>query len=297
MAKTNNSGSTAAVTEEKRKSQFVQIVERLAENRGAMFGVIVLIVILILSLVGPFFCKYGVNEMILADRFMSPCSTHWLGTDAYGRDVFTRLLYGARYSLALGLSGALLSSGLGIVLGLIDGYIGGTFDLIFMRFMDIWSSIPGTLLSITIATVLGPGFGKTVLALSIGSVPLIVRLMRGEILSVRKEEYLEAAQSINASPIRIMFNHILPNCISPVIVNTTMNIGSIITQAASLSYLGLGILPPNPEWGAMLSAGKSYIGVYNWLVLYPGLCIAIVVLCVNLFGDGLRDAIDPKMKQ
>ncbi len=284
-------------TSEKRKSQFAQVLERLRSNRGAMFGVILLIVIFLASLIGPMFCKYGVNEMILADRFMAPCAKHWLGTDAYGRDVFTRLLYGGRYSLLLGLSGALLSTALGIVLGLIDGYIGGTFDLIFMRFMDIWSSIPGTLLSITIATVLGAGFWKTVLALSIGSVPLIVRLMRGQILSVRKEEYLEAALSINASPTRIMFKHILPNVVSPVIVNTTMNIGSVITQAASLSYLGLGILPPNPEWGAMLSAGKTYIGVYNWLVLYPGLCIAIVVLCVNMFGDGLRDAIDPKMKK
>ena len=171
------------------------------------------------------------------------------------------------------------------------------FDTVFMRFLDIWAAIPGQLLSIIIATALGPGFVNTIIALSIGEVPLVIRLLRGQILSVRKEDYLEAAHSINASPMRIMFKHILPNVISPVIVNTTMNIGAIITSAAALSYLGLGIKPPNPEWGAMLAAGKSYVGVYNWLVLYPGLCIAIVVLCVNLFGDGLRDAIDPKMKK
>ena len=274
-----------------------QVGERLLNNKGAVIGVALLLVILLVSLIGPYFSPYDYNEMILTDRFMAPCAKHPLGTDAYGRDILVRLMYGGRYSLLLGFSGAISGMIVGVVLGLINGYIGGTFDIVFMRFLDIWAAIPGQLLSIIISTALGPGFVNTVIALSIGEVPLVIRLMRAQILRVRKEEYLEAAHSINASPLRIMFKHILPNVISPVIVNTTMNIGAVITSAAALSYLGLGIKPPNPEWGAMLSAGKSYIGVYNWLVLYPGLCIALVVLCVNLFGDGLRDAIDPKMKK
>lgn len=288
---------TPVVTVEKRKSQLRQVGERLLDNKGAVVGLALLVVILLVSLIGPYFSPYEYNQMILTDKFMAPCAKHPLGTDGYGRDILVRLMYGGRYSLLLGFAGALSGMIVGIVLGLINGYIGGTFDTVFMRFLDIWAAIPGQLLSIIISTALGPGFVNTVIALSIGEVPLVIRLMRAQILRVRKEEYLEAAHSINASPLRIMFKHILPNVISPVIVNTTMNIGAVITSAAALSYLGLGIKPPNPEWGAMLSAGKNYIGVYNWLVLYPGLCIALVVLCVNLFGDGLRDAIDPKMKK
>lgn len=288
---------TPVVTVEKRKSQLRQVGERLLDNKGAVVGLVLLLVILLVSLIGPYFSPYEYNQMVLTDKFMAPCAKHPLGTDGYGRDILVRLMYGGRYSLLLGFSGALSGMAVGILLGLINGYIGGTFDTVFMRFLDIWAAIPGQLLSIIISTALGPGFVNTVIALSIGEVPLVIRLMRAQILRVRKEEYLEAAHSINASPLRIMFKHILPNVISPIIVNTTMNIGAVITSAAALSYLGLGIKPPNPEWGAMLSAGKNYIGVYNWLVLYPGLCIAMVVLCVNLFGDGLRDAIDPKMKK
>lgn len=286
-----------AVAVEKRKSQMQQVFGRLLNNKGAVVGLAILVVILLISLIGPYFSPYSYNEMILTEKFMAPCAKHPLGTDGYGRDILVRLMYGGRYSLLLGFSGAVSGMIVGVVLGLLVGYIGGTFDTVFMRFLDIWAAIPGQLLSIIISTALGPGFVNTVIALSIGEVPLIIRLMRGQILRVRKEEYLEAAQSINANPFRIMFKHIMPNVISPVIVNTTMNIGAVITSAAALSYLGLGIKPPNPEWGAMLSAGKSYVGVYNWLLLYPGLCIALVVLCVNLFGDGLRDAIDPKMKK
>lgn len=293
----NVKNKAPVVTAEKRKSQLRQVGERLLDNKGAVIGLVLLVVILLVCLIGPYFSPYEYTQMVLTDKFMAPCAKHPLGTDGYGRDILVRLMYGGRYSLLLGFSGALSGMVVGIILGLINGYIGGTFDTVFMRFLDIWAAIPGQLLSIIISSALGPGFVNTVIALSIGEVPLVIRLMRAQILRVRKEEYLEAAHSINASPLRIMFKHILPNVISPVIVNTTMNIGAVITSAAALSYLGLGIKPPNPEWGAMLSAGKNYIGVYNWLVLYPGLCIALVVLCVNLFGDGLRDAIDPKMKK
>lgn len=283
--------------EHKHRSMFSQVMSRLFENKGAVIGMVILLIIFLVSFIGPFFCSYGANDMNLIERFQEPSRNHFFGTDAYGRDIFVRILVGGRYSLALGLCGAIFGLVVGVVLGLIDGYLGGTYDQFFMRLIDIWSSIPGMLLAIVISTALGPGLINTLIALSIGSVPLIVRLIRGQIFSVRHEEYIEAAASINASPIRIMFKHILPNVISPVIVNTTMSVGSVITQAAALSYLGLGIQPPAPEWGAMLSAGKTYVMYYPWLVVVPGCAIALVVLCVNLFGDGLRDAIDPRLKR
>lgn len=301
--KKNNENIKVAKGRRKRRgaylsgSVFRQVMHRLSKNRTAMAGLVILALVLLSSFVVPPLCRYGFNEMNLADRFMGPCKAHWFGTDAYGRDVFVRIMYGAKFSLLLGLAGSLFGLVVGVALGLINGYIGGSFDIVFMRVIDIISSIPGTLLAITISMALGPGFVNTIIALSVGSVPLIIRLLRGEILRVRGEEYLEAAVSINASPARIMFKHMLPNVISPIIVNTTMSVGSIITEAAALSYLGLGIQPPNPEWGAMLSDGRQYIQYYPWLIIIPGCAIALVVLSVNLFGDGLRDAIDPKLKR
>ncbi|MDR1801442.1 MAG: ABC transporter permease [Lachnospiraceae bacterium] len=281
----------------RKKSMTMITLKRLSESKTAMIGLGIIILIFLVSLIGPFFCKYGVNEMIMADRCLPPSAKHWFGTDTYGRDIFVRLLYGGRYSLILGISGSLFGLAIGVVLGLINGYIGGAFDNIFMRILDIWSAIPGTLLAVLISTVLGPGFFNTMVALSIGSVPLIIRLLRGRILSVGHEEFLEAATTINASPFRIMFKHMLPNVISPVIVNTTMSVGGVILEAAALSYIGLGIQPPNPEWGAMLSDAKNYATYYPWMLLFPGCAIALVVLCINLLGDGLRDAIDPKLKK
>ncbi len=292
-----NSSKSKSRKRRKNQTMSMQVLKRLSKNKMAMFGIIVLILIFILSFIGPLFCKYSYNEMILAERYQAPSLNHLFGTDSYGRDVFTRIIYGGRYSLTLGLCGALAGMIVGCALGLIDGYIGGNFDTFFMRLIDIWSAIPGTLLAMTISTVLGPGFFNTIIALSIGSVPFCVRLLRGNILSERSAEYLEAAVSINCSPVKIMFRHIFPNVVSPVIVNTTMNVGGVISSAAALSYLGLGIQPPMPEWGAMLSESKGVMSTYPWLVLFPGLAIAIVIFCVNMFGDGLRDALDPKLKQ
>jgi ABC-type dipeptide/oligopeptide/nickel transport system permease subunit len=275
----------------------VLTLKRLTDRKATIIGLAVILFVFVASFIGPIFSQYGVNQMLMADRCQGPSAAHLFGTDALGRDIFTRVLYGGRYSILLGLSGSLFGVAIGVVLGLTNGFIGGAFDTVFMRIMDIWSAIPSMLLAILISTVLGPGFFNTMVALSIGSVPLIVRLLRGRILSVGHEEYLEAATTINASPARIMFKHMLPNVISPVIVNTTMSVGSVILEAASLSYLGLGIQPPNPEWGAMLSDGKAFSTYYPWMMWFPGMAIALVVLCINIFGDGLRDAIDPRLKK
>ena len=190
----------------------------------------------------------------------------------------------------------MLSTAIGVVLGSLVGYFGGWVDTAVMRLLDILQAIPGMLLSIAISAALGSGFGNTIIALSIGGVPMTVRLLRGSILTVRKQEYIEAAEKINCSRLRIITSHILPNSIAPLIVSVTMGIGNTILAAAGLSYIGLGVQPPTPEWGAMLSAGKSVITRYPHLCVFPGLCIMVVVLCFNMLGDGLRDAMDPKLK-
>ena len=229
--------------------------------------------------------------------FKGPSAKHIFGTDGMGRDLFSRLLYGGRYSLALGICAAIAGSAIGTIIGSIAGYFGGKVETIIMRFMDIWSSLPSMLLCILISAVLGAGFFNTVLALSVGNVPIGVRLIRGQILSERSKEYLEAAESINCSKISIMFRHLLPNVISPIIVDATMGIGMTITMAAALSYIGLGVQPPTPEWGAMLADARTHILNYPYLIMFPGLFIALTVTAINLIGDGLRDAMDPKLRK
>ncbi len=281
----------------KKQPQIVQIAKRLMTNRSSVLGLIIFVVLVLLSALAPVIAPYGPNEYDMTAMFSGPSLRHWFGTDNLGRDLFSRILYGGRWSLSLGICGALFSMMFGIIFGVIDGYVGGNFDSVFMRVIDIISSIPGVLLAILISTALGTGFVNTLLALSISSIPGMIRLMRAQVLREGKEEYLEAAKSINCGPVRIMFKHLLPNVISPAIVSTTMSVGGVIMSAASLSYLGLGIQPPTPEWGAMLSAGKAYFTTYPHMLLFPALFIAITVLSINLFGDGLRDAMDPKLKK
>lgn len=227
----------------------------------------------------------------------SPSLAHICGTDALGRDVFTRLLYGGRQSLLLGFMSSFLGVFMAIIVGCVAGYFGGKVETIIMRLMDIMSAIPGMLLSMLISTAFGNGLFNTILALSIGTIPSGVRMIRAQILKERSQEYLEAAESVNCSKVSIMFQHLLPNVISPMIVTFTMGIGSQISAASSLSVLGMGVLPPAPEWGAMLSEGRLHFLAYPHQLLFPGLCIAMTIFAVNLFGDSLRDAIDPKLKK
>jgi ABC-type dipeptide/oligopeptide/nickel transport system permease subunit len=235
--------------------------------------------------------------MDFAAASCTPNSKHWFGCDQLGRDIFSRIVYGGRYSLSLGLIASLFTAFVGNAIGIAVGYAGGKIDNIAMRICDIISAIPGQLLAIVISTALGAGFFNTILALSIGGIPGSVRNSRAMCLRERQMEYLEAAQSINVSKAKIMFKHMMPNIISPAIVGTTMSVGGTITQAAGLSFIGLGIQPPTPEWGAMLSDGRNYILTNPHFLIFPGLMIGIVVLCINLFGDGLRDAMDPKLKK
>ncbi len=281
----------------RKQSQFVMVLKRLLQNRTATVGLIIFGLIVLSAVFAPLIAPYSPTEINMNAAFATPSREHLMGCDNMGRDQFSRLLYGGRYSLALGLSSTAIGAVGGIVLGCLAGYFGGWVDNLVMRLADIMQSIPGNLLSIVISTVLGAGFGNTILALCIAGIAPASRMLRARILSERQAEYLEAAESINCSKPRIMFKHLLPNTISPLIVNITMGIGGKITAAAGLSYIGLGIQPPTPEWGALLSAGKTYIRIYPHLLLWPGVFIAVTVLAINLVGDGLRDAMDPKLKK
>jgi len=269
---------------------------RLMKTTAAKIGVVLLVLMVIACFIGPFLSPYGKNDIDLTKMYAGPSVDHWLGCDAMGRDILTRLLYGGQYSLILGLITATISSIVSILIGCIAGYFGGATETLIMRFMDVWSALPAMLLAIMVSAVLGAGFFATVIALTVGGIAGGVRMTRGQILAERKKEYIEAAESINCSKLSIMFKHLLPNVVQPMIIIATMNIGATIMMAAGLSYIGLGIQPPTPEWGAMLADGRAYIRLHPHMITFPGIAIALTVLAVNLIGDGLRDALDPKLR-
>lgn len=279
-----------------RGSHVMDFLRRLVKGWGAKLGFVLMVFIILVALFGPVISPYGINDIDLTNRFATPSLEHLFGCDSMGRDLLTRLMYGGRYSLALGLTAALLSAALGIVAGLIAGYIGGRTESLVMRFMDVWSALPAMLLCILISAFMGPGFVPTVIALAVGGIPGGVRMTRGQVLTERSREYISAAESINCPKIITMFKHLMPNVIQPMIIITTTSIGATMTMAAALSYIGMGIQPPTPEWGAMLSEGRAYIQAYPHLITFPGISIALTVLALNLLGDGLRDALDPKLR-
>lgn len=287
-------------SEFKKKNQgwarFLDTFKRVFKTPSAKLGGVMFLIIVLISIFAPIIAPYDPYQMDYAAMHAGPSLRHLCGTDELGRDILSRLMYGGRYSLTLGILADLLGQLCGVIIGSIAGYFGGKVDNYIMRLLDVWQALPGLLLTIIMSAVLGPGFFNTILALSIGGIPRGARMTRGQILAERGKEYLEAAQSINCSSGAIMFTHLLPNVISPTIVSFTMNVGGTITMAASLSYLGLGIQPPLPEWGAMLSAGTELMRSYPHVIFWPGLMIGICVLSINLIGDGLRDALDPKLR-
>ena len=278
-------------------THFVETFRGIFRTPSAKIGGVIFVVIVIACLLAPFIAPYNPKEMDLRNTYCRPCLEHLCGTDSMGRDIFSRLLYGGRYSLALALVADVFGHACGVVVGSIAGYFGGKVEMIIMRLCDIWSAIPGLLLTILISQAFGSGFFNTVLALSVGGIAPGARLTRGQILAERDKEYLEAAESINCSKVSIMFRHLLPNIIQPTIVGMTTGFGGTIINASGLSYLGLGVQPPTPEWGALLSDGTGVVRTYPYVILFPGLIIGITVLAVNLMGDGIRDALDPKLRQ
>lgn len=274
----------------------LETLQRTVKSPSSKLGAVLLGLMILAVIIGPYLSPYDISAYDLLNGKALPSLEHPFGTDALGRDILMRILYGGRYSLALGILTSLLGSVVGVVIGSIAGYFGGLTETVVMRIMDIWSAIPGMLLCLLISASLGNGFGNTILALAVGGVPGGVRMQRAQILRERGKEYLEAAESINCPKSKIMFKHLLPNVVSPTIVTATMTIGQTITMAATLSYIGLGVQPPTPEWGAMLAEGKPDILYYPHIIAFPGLFIAITVLAINLLGDGLRDALDPKLR-
>jgi len=239
---------------------------------------------------------YSPNDVFVGDRNEQPSPTHWFGTDHLGRDLFSRVIFGAQISLTIGLLVALFSVFIGAILGAISGFFGGWVDTLIMRFTDVWLNFPGIFFLIAIVTVLDPTFWNLIWAIGILSWPGICRIVRANILSLKEREYILASRSTGASGFRIIFNHLMPNTMAPVIVNATLTVAGAILAEAGLSYLGLGVQPPTPTWGNILFEGKPYLITGNfWYTFFPGLMIFITVLCINFLGDGLRDALDPKV--
>lgn len=280
----------------KKRSQFVQIWKRMIKNRVSLVGFIIMAIIILLVCLAPVIAPYDPNAMDFAALNAGPSAAHWFGTDNLGRDILSRLLWGGRSSLLLGFICAGFGLAIGVAFGSLVGYAGKSVDMVVMRLCDVLSSIPGMLMAVLISTALGTGFFNTILAMSAGGIPNTIRGSRAMALKEREMEYLEAAKAMNCSRAKIVFRHMVPNIISPSIVGTTMMIGHSITSAASLSFVGLGIQPPDAEWGAMLSGAKNFMLNYPHEVLFPGIAILITVLATNMIGDGLRDALDPRLK-
>jgi peptide/nickel transport system permease protein len=272
------------------------IWKRISRDSGAMIGLVAVCIIMIISLLTPLIFKYDYSAVDTIKKYAMPSLEHPFGCDELGRDIMSRVFYGARYTLSIGFLSVAISASFGIVLGAVSGYFGGTVDSIIMRFLDVFQAFPQMLLAIALSAVLGTGLDKCILALGISGIPNYARMMRANILTIRNAEYVEAATSIKCSKLRIIAKHIIPNAISPLIVQTSMNIAGAGLAASSLSFIGLGVQPPKPEWGSMLASARNYIRDYPHMVIIPGAFIMITVLSFNLIGDALRDALDPKLR-
>lgn len=270
---------------------------RMKRNRLAMVGLVIIIILVITAIFADYIAPYGYAEQNLANQYQTPNAEHWFGTDELGRDIFSRVVYGSRVSLRVGFISVSISMTIGVAIGAITGYYGGKIDNILMRFIDIVQALPDILLAIAIMAALGPGLTNLMVAVGIAAIPGYARLVRSSVLSIRDQEFVEAARANGSSDARIILKHIIPNCMAPIIVQATLGVAYAIINAAGLSFIGLGLEPPTPEWGAMLSGGRAYIRDYPHMTLFPGLAIVLTILALNLLGDGLRDALDPKLKR
>lgn len=282
-----------------RRSQTNETWKRMRRNKGAMIGLFMVIVIVLIALTSSLFLDYETDVIgqNISERLKHPSFQHLMGTDDLGRDVFSRLMYGTRYSLSVGIVAVIIALAAGVTLGSIAGFFGGIVEEVIMRTSDMLAAVPSILMAIAIVSALGQSTFNLMVAVGVTSVPQFVRITRAAVLTVRNEEYVEASRSIGLKEWKIIWSHILPNCLSPIIVQTTLRVASAIISASSLSFLGLGVPAPDPEWGSMLSAGRKFIRGYGYLTFFPGLAIMITVLSLNMLGDGLRDALDPKLKR
>ena len=295
---TNTSTTVAAQQPKiKKKSRAGEIWRRFRKNKLAVFGMILFSLILLVSIFADLIVDYDIAiTQVAADRLQNPTAEHWFGTDNYGRDLFARIVHGSRNSLLVGFGSVAIGVVLGGLLGAVCGYVGGRFDAIVMRILDSVMCIPSTMLALAIVAALGTNLANVLLAMTISSVPRYCRIIRSSVLCVTGQTYIEAAHSCGTSDFQIIMTHVLPNAIGPIIVQATMGVGSAIIAAAGISFVGMGIQPPAPEWGAMLNEAKTFMTMYPYMVVFPGLAIGFTALGMNLMGDGLRDALDPKLK-
>ncbi len=281
----------------KKRSRLSEIWKRLKKNKLAIVGMVILLVLVLVAVFADYISPYPYDIQNYSETFLKPSWKHLFGTDNFGRDILSRVIYGARISLLVGFISLAVGALVGCLLGAIAGYFGGYADTIIMRGCDILMAIPGTVLAISIATTLGPGLVNAMIAVGISSIPTFTRVVKASTLTVKSQDYIEAARAIGASNFRIIRKYIFPNVLAPIIVQATLGVGKAIIMAAALSFLGLGIQPPTPEWGNMLSSARTYMRDFPHMVIFPGLAIMLTVLALNLFGDGLRDALDPKLKK
>lgn len=272
------------------------IARRFFRNPLGIIGLIVVLLFIVCALFAPWLAPHDPIETNLRLRLKPPTGENWLGTDELGRDLLSRLIYGARVSLLFGVLTTTLGATIGVTLGLLAGYWKGTLDNLIMRLVDLLLSFPGVLLAIAVVSVLGPGTGNALIAIAIGSIPIFARTTRVETLSVSQMEYVQAAHSLGASTLQVLWRHILPNTLAPIIVLVTLRMGTTILAASTLSFLGLGVQRPTPEWGAILVGGRDYLLSAPHMVIYPGIALSLVVIAFAVLGDALRDAVDPKLK-
>ena len=282
----------------KKKSQAAAVWRRLKKNKMAVLGLIILAIIIFFAVFADVFFDYEtlVIQQNASLQLQPPSAEHWLGTDEVGRDILARIVPGARISLPVAFATIAIATVVGGLLGAIAGYGSRRVDDIIMRIMDIFLAIPSILLSIALVSAMGTSVTNMMLAISISNIPPFARIVRSAVLTIKNEEYIEAARAIGASDKRIILKHILPNCMAPIIVQATLSIAGSILAIASLSFIGLGISPPTPEWGSMVSTDRQYFRAAWWVCAFPGLAIMLTILSLNLLGDGLRDALDPKLK-
>lgn len=273
-----------------------KVFRRFIKRKSSVIGGLIIIIFVFVAVIGPGLTTRDPLEINLRNVYQNPSSEHWFGTDNLGRDTFTRIVFGARITLTISLVSVLAGTIVGMILGVISGYFGGIVDSILMRSTDILLAFPGLLLAIAVVAILGSGIVNTMIAIAFYSVPYIARIVRGVVLSIKELEYIQASVVVGSSDFSIIVNHIIPNSMSQIIVNTTLNLGTAILTSSALSFLGLGVQPPHPEWGAMLSQAREVMRSSPIAALIPGFAITLVVLSFSLLGDGLRDALDPKLK-
>ena len=282
-----------------KQNRALEVWKQYKRNKGAMVGLVILIILILIAVFADVIWDYDtdITAMQVGDRLLKPCLAHPFGTDNYGRDMLARIGYGTRYSLSIGFVSVLMGVIVGVPLGALSGYIGGRFDTILMRLVDTFTIIPSLLMTIILVSVLGTNLFNLMIALSISTIPVITRITRASVMVTRNNDYIESARAIGAPVHTILLKHVLPNCFSPILVQATLRVGTSIISAAGLSYIGLGVPLPTPEWGALLSASKSFIINAQHMCLFPGLAIMITVMVINLVGDGLRGALDPKLRR